>query len=468
MNYRGALIIASVASLAVSVSVRADHWKAPQGFTKELGSLAPLAEEVRKGAVQVFPQVKVTDQIIAQMNQMRRSQGGPPLSPAEIAKMRAKGTAAVSSGSGAFISVDGYILTNDHVVDGADAGFEVITYDKRTLKAKLIGTDSRVDLAVLKVEEKAPHYYDFADSSKARVGEQVMAIGSPLEADGSVTVGYIGYIGRNTSEGAVSWVEYIQHGAPVNPGNSGGPLVDMTGSLLGINVQIISNTGGFVGISLAIPSNLAKEIAADIIKNGHVVRGYIGLAYQPMDPSLLKAWGLSEDQEGLPLITEIEPNGPAAKAGLSKGDAVLSVNGTPIKGSSDFAKVVASVKPGNSLEIEVRDQTKKTRKLTLVTTERPSDEKLQEKRAPRRMPPGAGPRGPMPGPEKGPQEGPQDGPMMPGPMGPGGEEPPAWNPWEQDNGEMPMGPSSPEGGELPQGPFNPGSAGEPAQPAKDL
>lgn len=262
-----------------------------------------------------------------------------------------------SLGSGFVISSDGLIVTNNHVIEGADE-INVVFNDGRTLRAELVGRDEATDIAVLKIDHEAPlPYVEFADSDQAEVGDWVMAIGNPFGFGGSVSVGIVSARNRDIQSG--NYDDYIQTDAAINRGNSGGPLFNLNGEVLGVNTAIISPTGGSVGLGFSIPANLVKQISGQIIAYGSARRGWFGVNVQAVDGDIARAYGL-EDDSGV-LITHIDPDGPAAAADFEIGDLVLSFDGKPVEGVRSLSRVVAETEIGKTVSVElVRDGRQKT------------------------------------------------------------------------------------------------------------
>jgi serine protease Do len=256
-----------------------------------------------------------------------------------------------SQGSGFFISEDGYIVTNNHVVNDGTA-FTVVMNDGTELDAKLVGKDSRTDLAVLKVEEKDKRkftYVDFADDSQIRVGDWVVAVGNPFGLGGTVTAGIISARGRDIGSGPYD--DYLQVDAAVNRGNSGGPTFNLNGQVVGINTAIFSPSGGNVGIAFAIPASVAKGVVADLMKDGKVDRGWLGVQIQPVSRDIADSLGLA-DAAGA-LVVEPQADSPGAKAGIKKGDVITALDGDPIKDPRDLARRVADIAPGKKVDFSV-------------------------------------------------------------------------------------------------------------------
>ncbi|MBV8626334.1 MAG: DegQ family serine endoprotease [Paraburkholderia sp.] len=270
-------------------------------------------------------------------------------------------TPSASLGSGFIVSSDGYILTNAHVVDGANVVTVKLT-DKREFKAKVVGADKQSDVAVLKIDASSLPTVKIGDPRQSKVGQWVVAIGSPYGFDNTVTSGIISAKSRSLPN--ENYTPFIQTDVPVNPGNSGGPLFNLQGEVIGINSMIYSQTGGFQGLSFAIPINEAIKVKDDLVATGHVSRGRLGVAVQSMNQSLADSFGLKTPQGAL--VSSVDTSGPAAKAGVQPGDVILSVNGTPVADSSDLPAQVAALKPGSSATIRVwRDKADQDLKVTI-------------------------------------------------------------------------------------------------------
>ena len=253
-----------------------------------------------------------------------------------------------SLGSGFIISSDGYILTNAHVVEGADEVIVKLT-DKREFKAKVIGADKRTDVALIKIEARNLPVVTLGDPNKLRVGEWVVAIGSPFGFENSVTAGIVSAKGRSLP--SENYVPFIQTDVAINPGNSGGPLFNMKGEVVGINSQIYSRSGGYQGISFAIPIDVAMEVQAQLRASGKVQRGRIGVAIQEVTKELADSFGLAKPQGAL--VASVEKGSPADKAGLEPGDVILRFNDKPVAQSSDLPRIVGNTKPGARVPVQV-------------------------------------------------------------------------------------------------------------------
>ncbi len=251
-------------------------------------------------------------------------------------------------GSGVIVSPDGYILTNAHVVEGASK-IRVELTDRRTFVAKLVGLDKPSDLAVLKIDANGLRAIPMGNTNDVRVGDVVLAIGDPLGVGQTVTMGIISAKGRTTDVSNGSFEDFLQTDAPINRGNSGGALVNTRGELVGINSQIISPSGGSIGIGFAIPSNMAKNVMLQLIKTGHVQRAQLGVTVQAVDSELAQSLGLP-DVAGA-LVSSVEPNSPAQRAGIERGDVITKFDGKPVSDSNDLRNRVSSSLPGTSATV---------------------------------------------------------------------------------------------------------------------
>ena len=273
---------------------------------------------------------------------------GTPAKPGRAPRRATpRGPEAQAAGSGFFISRDGYIVTNNHVVENADT-IKVTLSDQRELTARLIGRDPLSDIAVIKVEGADFPFVSFETASKPRVGDWVIAIGNPYLLGGTVTAGIVSAEERNIGQ---QFVNYLQVDAPINRGNSGGPTFDVFGRVVGVNTAIFSESGGSVGIGFAIPAELASSVTRQLIATGHVVRGYLGVSITSVTPDIAASEGLGQQRGAL--VGEVTPDGPAARAGIQVGDIIISVNGHPVKTSEELSQVTADVPPGGGLVLDV-------------------------------------------------------------------------------------------------------------------
>ncbi|MBB4596604.1 DegQ family serine endoprotease [Xanthomonas arboricola] len=280
------------------------------------------------------------------------------------------GIAGKSMGSGFIISADGYVLTNHHVVDGASEVTVKLT-DRREFKAKVVGSDEQFDVALLKIEAKGLPTVRLGDSNTLKPGQWVVAIGSPFGLDHSVTAGIVSATGRSNPYADQRYVPFIQTDVAINQGNSGGPLLNTRGEVVGINSQIFSASGGYMGISFAIPIDLAFSAAEQIKATGHVSRGMLGVAVGPIDS--LKAQGLGLPDTRGALVNDIPPGSPAAKAGIEVGDVIRAVNGKPIDVASDLPPMIGLMAPGTKVNLDVlRDGKPRKVAVTLTTLDNPA------------------------------------------------------------------------------------------------
>ena len=317
----------------------------------ELPNFADLIEEVSPAVVKINTVQK------AQQTSADRSPFGSQQLPEifreffERAQPQQPSRPAVSLGSGFVISSDGYILTNHHVVEGAE---EIVVrfVDRNEYTAQVVGSDRRSDLALLKIEAKNLPTLKFADSERLRVGDWVVAIGSPFGLDYSATAGIVSAKGRSLpTERGENYVPFIQTDVAINPGNSGGPLFNLDGEVVGINSQIYSRSGGSIGLSFSIPAQVAQEVVAQLKESGAVQRGWLGVVMQDIDSDLAQSLGLDRPRGAL--INAVEPNGPADQAGIQPGDVIIAFAGKPIVESGDLPHVVGLVAPGRKVDVEL-------------------------------------------------------------------------------------------------------------------
>jgi serine protease Do len=280
-------------------------------------------------------------------------------------------------GSGVVVSPDGYILTNNHVVEGARE-LTVTLPDKREFKATVVGTDPKSDLAVIKIDGKNLPTVSWGDSSKLQVGEYVLAVGNPFGLNSTVTLGIVSAVGRGKM-GITQYEDFIQTDAAINPGNSGGPLVNTKGELVGVNTAIFSQTGGYQGVGFAVSTAMAKPIYESLVKTGKVVRGYLGVSIQDINQDLAKSFGLT-DQKGA-LVGDVKEDSPADKAGLKQGDVVIGYQNQPIEDSASLQRQVTRASAGDKATIRVwRDGRERT--LTVTIGEQPDEVKTAKADSP--------------------------------------------------------------------------------------
>ena len=284
-----------------------------------------------------------------------------------------------SLGSGFVISADGHVLTNAHVVDGADEVVVKLT-DKREFKAKVLGTDKRTDIALIKIEASGLPVVKLGDPNRLKVGEWVIAIGSPFGFENSVTAGIVSAKGRSLPQ--ENYVPFIQTDAAINPGNSGGPLFNMRGEVVGVNSQIYSRTGGYMGVAFAIPIDVAMEVQSQLRSGGRVSRGRIGVVIQEVTKELADSFGLAKPVGAL--VNSVEKGGPADKAGIDAGDIILKFDGKTVNQSADLPRLVGATKPGTKSVVQLWRKGA-TKDLSVVIGEMP-DEKGPQRSAKRGKP----------------------------------------------------------------------------------
>lgn len=281
---------------------------------------------------------------------------------------RGRAPTRVGQGSGVIVTKEGYILTNNHVVDGADE-VTVVLHDRREFTAKVVGKDPKTDIAVLKIDADDLSYLPLGNSDKIEVGDIVLAIGNPFGIGQTVTMGIVSATGRGNM--GIDYEDFIQTDAAINPGNSGGALVDAYGRLIGINTAILSRSGGYQGIGFAVPVNLARSVMESLIQEGRVVRGYVGISIQDLTPALAEQFNVKTTSGAL--VGEVKRNAPADKAGIEPGDVVVEWNGARVRDSRDLKLKVAQTRPGSKATIKVlRDGKPKT--LTIVPRELPGSD----------------------------------------------------------------------------------------------
>jgi serine protease Do len=282
-----------------------------------------------------------------------------------------------ASGSGFFISADGYVVTNNHVVDGAEK-ITVHTADDKRLPATVVGRDPATDLAVLKVEGGPFQFVNFENRAKPRVGDWVVAVGNPFGLGGTATAGIVSALGRENVSGS-SYVDFMQIDAPINRGNSGGPTFDVEGRVVGINTAIYSPSGGSVGIGFDIPADVAAQVTHELIDSGKVTRGYIGATIQNLTPDLADSLGVKSPKGAI--VDQLTAGGPAEQAGLKSGDVIVSVNGHAVESGADLTRQVARAHPGDSLNLAVL-RGGETKQLAIRSGLRPSEASLAANQRP--------------------------------------------------------------------------------------
>ncbi len=337
---------------------------------KGLNSFAPVIKKVSPSVVTIYT-TKIVKEDLRRFPMLedpiwRRffgfdDEGSPQSRPRERKEQ--------NLGSGVIVSADGYVLSNNHVVEGADEFKVALADGKEQYTAKIIGGDPQTDIAVLKIEAQNLPAVTMTDSDNLQVGDIVLAIGNPFGVGQTVTMGIVSGLGRRTME-IVDYEDFIQTDASINPGNSGGALVDAEGRLVGINTAILSRTGGNLGVGFAVPINMVRNVMQQIIKNGKVVRGYLGIWLQPLTPQLQKEFKLP-DQTGA-LVGEVTPKSPAAEAGIKDGDVITEFNGKKVNDSRHLRLMVSQTPPKTKVSFKLlRDG--KERSLAATLGELPTD-----------------------------------------------------------------------------------------------
>lgn len=324
------LALASTTTLGLGLLPQASHAQA-----RELPDFADLVERVGPAVVNIRTTERAPD---------------GPRSPFRRRAPALQGNDEVprGEGSGFIISADGHVLTNAHVVEGATEVYVTLT-DKREFKAKIIGADERTDVALVKIEASSLPVLRIGDVNRLRVGEWVVAIGSPFGLENSVSAGIVSAKQRETG----SDIPFIQTDVAVNPGNSGGPLINIRGEAVGVNSQILSPVGSFIGISFAIPIDEAMRIADQLKATGRVVRGYLGILPTDVPREAAEEYGLSKSKTKGAFVRQVVPGGPADKAGIQPGDVVLSVNGKAVDGAVDLRRTLGVLKPGSTATLQI-------------------------------------------------------------------------------------------------------------------
>ena len=328
-------------------------------------TFAPVIQKVSPAVVKVFTVVKVRNAGFSgsqDMPDMLRKFFGDQFQ-GQMPRNGMPSPRQEGVGSGVIATKDGYILTNNHVVDGADE-VKVALQDGREFTAKVVGRDPKSDVAVIKISAKDLPALTMADSDKVEVGDVVLAIGNPFGIGQTVTTGIVSAKSRGNM--GLDYEDFIQTDAAINPGNSGGALVDADGRLIGINTAILSRSGGNQGIGFAIPVNLARDVMGSLIKDGHVTRGYLGVMIQDVTPALAKEFKLKNNTGAL--VGDVTPKGPADKAGLKSGDLLTEFNGKKVSDSRHLKLEVARTSPGTTVPVKIlRDGTAKTLEVTIKT-----------------------------------------------------------------------------------------------------
>ena len=376
-----ALMAAGLGALAVAAAEHASNANPPATFryaspdeSASRNTFAPVVKRVLPAVVNVSsakmvksPMGMMPGNMEPFFRQFFGDDDGAPSGPngrGERGQMAPRQQREQGEGSGVIVSPEGYILTNNHVVDGA-TDVRVTLSDKREFKARIVGTDPKTDLAVLKIDASNLPSAVIGDSDKVQVGDYALAIGNPFGLGSTVTMGIISATGRGNL-GIEEYEDFIQTDAPINPGNSGGALVNDRGELIGINTAILANgSEGNQGIGFAVPVSVARNVMDQIINNGKVTRAYLGVMAQEVTPTIAKAFHEPEVRGAL--IGDVTPNSPAQKAGLEKGDIILDINGKPVNNSAELRMHVSLMAPGTKVNVKVfRDGAEKTLPLTLA------------------------------------------------------------------------------------------------------
>jgi len=353
---------------------------APVAAAAQLPDFTELVEKQGPAVVNISTTQSVRNPLLPQMPNLQEDDPfyeffrrfAPPPGPREFQSQ--------SLGSGFIISQDGYILTNAHVVETAEEITVKLT-DKREFKAKVIGADRRTDVALIKIEASGLPAVRFGDPGKLRVGEWVLAIGSPFGFENTVTAGIVSAKGRSLPQ--ENYVPFIQTDVAVNPGNSGGPLFNLRGEVVGINSQIYSKSGGFMGLSFAIPIDVANDIAQQLRTTGKVTRGRIGVVIQPLTKELADGFGLARPQGAL--VNSVEKGGPADKAGVEPGDVILRFDGKMVATSEDLPRIVGATRPGAKVTMQVW-RNKDARDMQVVVAEMQDDRATRQSRCGGKLP----------------------------------------------------------------------------------
>ena len=346
----------------------------PVGAQMPVESTQPLAD-LSRAFRQAYEQVRPAVVLIAATTRPRPKRALPPFHP-EIPDEDFRGI-----GSGTIVSDDGYILSNYHVVAGADS-IQVTLADRRTYQAEVIGFDSLIDIALLKVEAQGLPTVQFADSDRLQIGDWVLAIGHPLGMGSTLTHGIVSALGRQAGifvnprsdeENRYAIESFIQTNAVINPGNSGGPLLDLQGRVVGINTAISTRTGYYIGYGLAVPINLAREVVDDLLVHGRIVRGHLGVAMAPeMTQELIREHGLGMERPRGVYLIQVQPNSPAERGGLLVGDVILSLDGIAVNHFNHLQTLIYGRDPGETVNLQIMRQNQ-LHQVAVVLGEREDD-----------------------------------------------------------------------------------------------
>ena len=360
-----------------SVPVAMPAAPAANGFAEVAKAVTPAVVNITTVTGEKVSEGRdVPDELRDRMEEFFGGPGGPsgprgvrgPQGPGEPRGHRGGG-----QGSGVIVSSDGYVLTNNHVIDGARE-VTVTLPDKREFKGKIVGADPKTDLAVVKIEGQNLPTVAWGDATKLQVGEYVLAVGNPFGLNSTVTLGIVSALGRGRM-GITQYEDFIQTDAAINPGNSGGALVNTRGELVGINTAIFSQTGGYQGVGFAVPTSMGKPIYESLIKTGKVVRGYLGVGIQDLSQDLAKSFGL-KDAKGA-LVSDVKEEGPADQAGLKQGDVITSYQGSPVEDAVALQRLVTRTAVGTKVPVKViRDGREKD--LTVTIAEQPDPTRIAQ------------------------------------------------------------------------------------------
>ncbi len=362
-------LLAALVITAVTLSgnnLSAKEAKVSPESTKFLSQLSSALDDVAETAGPAVVNISTTTTITVEQNPFgdmfndpffRRFFGEGNGRPGQKRKQKSS-----ALGSGVIVSEDGYILTNNHVVQNADE-IKVLLSDKREFKGTIVGSDPKTDLAVVKIDAKDLPLIQIGSSGKLKTGDVVLAIGNPFGLNQTITMGIVSAVGRS-HVGIADYEDFIQTDAAINPGNSGGALVNTSGQLVGINTAIFSTSGGYMGIGFAIPTDMAKSVMDSIIKHGKVTRGWLGVSIQDLTPDLAKSLGIKETTGAL--VSGVMKDSPAGKAGLKRGDIITELDGKPVEDSRLLRNMVADNAPGKTVTVTVlRKDKKELLKVTL-------------------------------------------------------------------------------------------------------
>jgi serine protease Do len=351
--FGGADFLPKASGPALSTIAYAQGVQRPMGFADIVDKVKPAVISVKvkvaaSGAKMMGMEGDMPSSPNSQIERFFRRFGMPEGVLPDDQQRAPRNRMVTGQGSGFFISADGYAVTNNHVVDKADT-VEITTDEGKTYSAKVIGTDPRTDLALIKVEGRNDFPHVKLSEAPPRIGDWVLAVGNPFGLGGTVTAGIVSARGRDI--GAGPYDDFIQIDAPVNKGNSGGPTFDVDGNVIGVNTAIFSPSGGSVGIAFAIPAQTVKSVVAQLKDNGKVNRGWLGVQIQPVSSEIADSLGLKATEGAL--VSEPQANSPAAKAGIQAGDVITAVNGAAIKDAKDLARHIASMAPGSTVKLTV-------------------------------------------------------------------------------------------------------------------